>query len=114
MPPDRRTIGPGHHPGTFGDQLQLCTSPARIVPLCPRASFRVCPGTKNAARAFSYTGVVLVPAAAFGAVRLRVGCASDDVDTPQTDRRRPHRTAATVRLGWTIMPWSTRPRSGAS
>jgi hypothetical protein len=54
MTPDRRTIGPDHCLGSIGDRLQLCTSPAYIVPLCPRASFLVRPGTKNAARSVFY------------------------------------------------------------
>jgi hypothetical protein len=37
--PDRRTISADHRPDVFGDQLQLCSLPARIVPLCSRASF---------------------------------------------------------------------------
>jgi hypothetical protein len=73
MPPDRRTIDPDHRPGSFGDQLQLCTLPARIVPLCPRASFRLYRGTKNAAHAFFYTQGLSWCWLAFGAGRLPVG-----------------------------------------
>lgn len=41
-PRDRRTIGADHRSDVFGDQLQLCSLPARIVPLAAGFFSEVC------------------------------------------------------------------------
>src|SRR5216684_7678830 len=110
MPPDRRTIGPDHRPGSFGDQLQLCNlARAHRAPLSA-GFFSGVSGTKNAARAFSYAGDAAFDTSSAVCLRSPLSTMPAGIIVPAFPQRSPPRHLIAAACGGLRSTPDCRPR----